>query len=355
MDIFTQDNTGKIRALQGARFLFFVLIYMSHCATPRVTVPFDFGGESGVAFFFMLSGFVLSWGYGPSVSRGEFDHRRFFWRHLGKLFPLHLLLFAIVYMLDLRIGIHHDWTQTMTSLLLIQSWIPCNHTLYTVNAVSWFLCDTIFFYAIFPWLYRRLIHADVRRIVIWFAVFAAVYCLVALRLPDGMVNCTLYANPLLRSVDFGMGIMVYRIYKTGFVKCHMAALPLAMSVLMLVATCCVYWHLPCGIRCAALFWPVMPVALLQMVASNDSRHDLVARVLGSRPMVWLGGISFEAFMSHPLVMRVVQHFIGLDGTWRGDMVYFAISLVATMFAAYLLHVIFVKPVANVINSHLLRL
>lgn len=47
---FQQDNVGRIRTFQGARFLFVVLIYMSHCVTPNTVQPFDFGGEIGVAF-----------------------------------------------------------------------------------------------------------------------------------------------------------------------------------------------------------------------------------------------------------------------------------------------------------------
>ena len=79
--IFSQDNTGKISVLQGARFFFALLIFFSHCPLPHTTQPFDFGGELGVSFFFILSGFVMSWGYGPRVSRGEFSVRKFFWRH----------------------------------------------------------------------------------------------------------------------------------------------------------------------------------------------------------------------------------------------------------------------------------
>ena len=61
-----KDNTNRIRTLQGARFLFVAFIYLSHCVTPNVSTPFDFGGDIGVSFFFILSGFVMSWGYGAS-------------------------------------------------------------------------------------------------------------------------------------------------------------------------------------------------------------------------------------------------------------------------------------------------
>lgn len=75
-NIFVKDNANRIRSLQGARFLFVVLIYMSHCVTDNIVEPFDFGGDIGVSFFFILSGFVLSLGYGPRVSRGDFSTKK---------------------------------------------------------------------------------------------------------------------------------------------------------------------------------------------------------------------------------------------------------------------------------------
>lgn len=146
-----QDNTNRIRTLQAARFLFILLIYLSHSVEPLAHSSFDFGGEGGVAFFFVLSGFVLSYGYGPRVSRGEFDGKRFFWKHFWHLYPLHLLFFSATVALDNRLGVSYDALQIATSLLLVQTWIPSDHTLFVANGVSWFLCDTLFCYIVFAW------------------------------------------------------------------------------------------------------------------------------------------------------------------------------------------------------------
>ena len=362
-DILKQENTGRIRTFQGARFLFVVLIYMSHCVTPRTLQPFDFGGEAGVSFFFMLSGFALSWGYGPGVSRGEFKPGRFFWRHFWRLYPLHLLLFAIMLALDIRAGHCYDWLQTATTLLLLQSWIPCNHTLYNINAVSWFLCDTIFFYAIFRWLYRLLTRGAGSRpsfkpaVKLAFLLFAVAYCIVAWRVPGDMVNCTLYVNPLLRAVDFGLGIAAYRLYKAGWPRGH--GLPRAK--VLLPAWAVVLWLLynayqalgGNGVRCAALFWPFMPL-LIMSLASANVRRDPVAMLLASRPMVWLGGISFEFFMVHLLAMRLARHCFGFDATPEGDMLYFSVAFVMAVAMACVLHYWFVKPVGNAINRQFQR-
>lgn len=69
-----KDNTNRIRTLQGARFLFVAFIYLSHCVTPNVSTPFDFGGDIGVSFFFILSGFVMSWDMGRVLAGASFPH-----------------------------------------------------------------------------------------------------------------------------------------------------------------------------------------------------------------------------------------------------------------------------------------
>lgn len=196
-----QDNTNRIRTLQAARFLFILLIYLSHSVEPLAHSPFDFGGEGGVAFFFVLSGFVLSYGYGPRVSRGEFDGKRFFWKHFWHLYPLHLLFFSVTVALDYRLGVSYDALQIVTSLLLVQTWIPSDHTLFVANGVSWFLCDTLFCYIVFAWLYKWLTSIRTSRLAIGMTVLAAVYACLALQVPDKMTNCTLYSNPLLRAID----------------------------------------------------------------------------------------------------------------------------------------------------------
>lgn len=357
-NIFVKDNANRIRSLQGARFLFVVLIYMSHCVTDNIVEPFDFGGEIGVSFFFVLSGFVLSLGYGPRVSRGDFSTKKFFWRHFWKLYPLHVLLYAVVLLLDRRIGHAYDWIQMTTSLLLLQSWIPWNHTLYTVNAVSWFLCDTLFFYVVFKSLYGFLMSADGKNLKLGFAAFAVVYLIVASHVPHDMINCTLYANPLLRVVDFALGIIAYRFYKTKCLEANsytsLSRIPLVVYILLGVVMYFVYQSMNGnGCRCVALFWPFMPLFIVRLVAA-DGTNDIVARWLASRLMQWLGGISFELFMVHPFAMRLTFHFMQTNISLLQDCVGFSVAFVVAVAMAWLLHSGFVKPIYNVINQRFLR-
>lgn len=352
--MFSQDNTGKISTLQGARFLFALLIFLSHCPLPHTTQPFDFGGELGVSFFFILSGFVMSWGYGPRVSRGEFSVWHFFWRHFWKLYPLHLLLIAINFMLNWRIGIHYDWAQILTVLFLVQSWLPSNHTLYTINGVSWFLCDILFFYLIFKYLYLYLIQLKVSRLLWQVIIFVAIYLAVAWQVPHDQINCTLYVNPLLRAFDFALGIIAYRFYKTSDVSRiklleKKPYIMLSGCILTGVLVYGIYQILDGnGIRCAALFWPVVPVFVVCLVAMDDTK-DMMIRLFLSRSMQWLGSISFEFFMVHCFVMRITQHFRNMSESVGSDYLFFFSTLGMSIIVAWILHRWFVIPIGKKIH------
>ena len=173
-----------------------------------------------------------------------------------------------------------------------------------------------------------------------------------------MINCTLYANPLLRVVDFALGIIAYRFYKTKCLEANsytsLSRIPLVVYILLGVVMYFVYQSMNGnGCRCVALFWPFMPLFIVRLVAA-DGTNDIVARWLASRLMQWLGGISFELFMVHLFAMRLTFHFMQINISLLQDFIGFSVAFVVAVAMAWLLHTGFVKPVYNVINRRFLR-
>jgi peptidoglycan/LPS O-acetylase OafA/YrhL len=76
---------------------------------------------------------------------------------------------------------------------------------------------------------------------------------------------------------------------------------------------------------------VAPLAL-----GDDGRY---ARVMGNRPMVWLGEISYEIFLLHVVAMDLVMEFVLGWHVYTGSAtVLFLVTLVATLPFAWVLHV-----------------
>lgn len=135
-----------IATLQSLRFVFVLLIFLSHFAYGSFQA-LDAGGDCGVAFFFLLSGFTLSLGYDESLRNGSFRYKTFLCRRLRKIYPLHLL--CLLFFL-LASGCTLDGKVALNALLL-QSWIPDANYYFSCNSVSWFLSTICFAIYFFRW------------------------------------------------------------------------------------------------------------------------------------------------------------------------------------------------------------
>ncbi len=354
-----EQRKGRIGTLETARFLFIVFIYLSHCITATDRSPFDFGGESGVAFFFVLSGFVLSLGYGRQVEDGSFNARRFFVTRLARLYPLHLLTMAVTIMLDFRLGVSYSCTQILSHSFLVQTWTASSHYISIANGVSWFLCDMLFFYAVFAVLYRRLMRWKASRLCVAGIVMAALYVPLALQVPDEKVNWTLYAYPLLRAIDFSLGILLCRFFLSRRSQCiaaRVASLSVwrATAVEMLgVAAVAVAWLLygdmPKSLRCACLFWLVMPF-VVYVLAVTDKGRGLLSRLMRLPLLTRLGGVSFEIYLVHLIMMRVSYHALHAVCGEVGEGLVFVTAFLASVITAFVLRRWLVTPVYNRVRS-----
>jgi peptidoglycan/LPS O-acetylase OafA/YrhL len=113
-------------------------------------------GRFGVDFFFVLSGFVLTWSYRPGRSRG-----RFYWLRFARVWPLHLVTFLLAIAL---IG-GGPWFSALLNVLLLQSWAPFSEVYGAFNTPSWTLSVEAFFYLLFPFMIRPLARASSRVLV----------------------------------------------------------------------------------------------------------------------------------------------------------------------------------------------
>lgn len=298
-----------IKTLHSLRFVFIMLIVFSHV----IGKTFDFGGECGVSFFFVLSGFVLSVGYGQRIEAGQFRPQAFFLRQLCKFYPLHLVTLVLMALMDARLGVYYEWYRLLPNILLLQSWIPDDAFYFVANGSSWFLSDMLFFYVVFHLLFRWLTHTPLKQLALVAAVVLALYFLLAFSIPLGSVNSVLYASPLTRLLDFALGILTYRLYASdrgAAFRQWLARQGTARLTLLELATLAwvaasffAYETLTPRLRCASLFWLVMPWVVF-LFAGTHHVGGVISRWLSHPAMQWLGTISFEIYMVHMLILRV---------------------------------------------------
>lgn len=351
-----------IKNLQSLRFFFIMLVVMSHI----IGKSFDFGGECGVSFFFVLSGFVLSYAYGEKVRDGWFQLKPFLKRQLLKFYPLHLLTFLIMLALDARLGHFYSIPKLVANALLLQSWVPSDDFYFVANGPSWFLSDMMFFYVVFPRLFLWLVSMQASRLRIVSAIVVALYACLVMAIPQDMVNPVLYISPLTRVLDFALGILLFRFCTSAYglrmaswISRQSKSGVTGLQVLMLlemVAVFYIYELSPSGFRCASLFWVVSPVFLFVYIAT-DKVTALVTAFLHHPFMLWLGSISFEIYLTHFVTLRILNSILNSLGVYSAELPGMAVTcmeVVMIVLVSYVVKKCYVDKVYSAMEKVVLR-
>ncbi len=308
-------------SLTSLRFLAAVLVFFTHTSLtfnplqPKASISF-FGGETGtrlahffqlsgpigVSFFFVLSGFVLTWSWKPGERTTAFYRRR-----VLKIYPNHIVTWALSMLLFAAAvtPVH----SSVANLFLVHAFSNQPVTLQSVNFPSWSLCSELLFYALFP-----LFIAAVRRIserTLWLWATVLVLCVAAVPVltrfvQGGMVMpgydgltanqmWVAYAFPPPRLFEFVLGMILARIVAAGRWP-RIGLLPSA--VLFAVG----YWL---GLVVPRVYgFTLTTVIPISMIICAAAAADLRGRGgwLTSRTMIWLGNVSFAFYLVQGVVV-----------------------------------------------------
>lgn len=256
-------------------------------------------GKTGVTLFFILSGFVLAWGYKPAQTA------RSFWLHrAARIYPLHvvglgLALFAAATLVP---EIRTDGLAPLgANLLLVSGWNP--DWWQAGNPASWSLVCEAFFYLMFPLIIRLVAGRSAR--VLW-AVVVASLALVALAPQIATVSpvpMSAASTPLLRLPEFVLGVaLALLMAQTSW---RPASLRFALPLAVLGYALSEAPALPGTEIRPGLAVTVGGFALL--VASLASADAHRSSTFLARPM-WqeLGRLSFAFYLVHLLVIASVS-------------------------------------------------
>lgn len=350
INIATSSNR-HIATLQSMRFIFCMQIFICHYFSNLGFHCFDYGGDAGVTFFFILSGFVLSIGCGPSVANGTFHYVQFLRKRLAKIYPLHLVTFTIALCMSFVAGVKFDVIKTFLHIFMLQEFTLSEDMLRYGTGLSWFLGALFFCYLLFPFLYRQLIIS--RNKV--FGTLLTIYMLLALAIEsccnNSAIDDFMFAFPPLRIIDFTIGIIAYRLYISHFSISFrqwidrqstniLSTIEIIIVVSVSALTFMPYCSLPSWIRFAPLFWLPFSLLIYWFAISNDNK-GIISKLLSQRALVFLGNISFEIYMLHGIVITT---FVFVWGRLFGydtvcNPILFAICLVLSVVAAYLFAII----------------
>ncbi len=174
------NNNNHLPALTGVRFFAIFHIFLFHLwslydmdkpdgferlmasfdALPEVVVTFLSHGWMSTSFFFLLSGFILSYLYWSPDGTLATDKKRFWLMRLSRLYPIHIIALLITMplmlpmMLEEDMGIGPILLSGLATLTLTQSWYPPWVPIWSWP--TWALSALVFLYLIMPWLMKQL-------------------------------------------------------------------------------------------------------------------------------------------------------------------------------------------------------
>jgi peptidoglycan/LPS O-acetylase OafA/YrhL len=311
-------------------------------------------GHAGLSFFFILSGFVLTWGARPG------EKARNFWRgRIVKIFPNHWVTFLITAALMLVAGDALFSGPNLANLFLVHTWVPNLDFWISMNAPSWSLTCEVFFYALFPLLLWAINKIPASRLFlaagISLGAIIAAPILIELLVPGtpkipyptlGPVSFEqlwlAYWFPPVRALEFVFGIVLARLVMSGRFP-RLTWLPVtAVFVVFQVLAMNSPSHLFGIVALPAL----SIVLLIPYLAQKDIRGEFTP--FRGRRMVWLGEASFAFYLIHKIVMSYGQQWINGDvwdaqwslGFWLG---FGAVTFAITLALAAGLHMLVEQP------------
>jgi peptidoglycan/LPS O-acetylase OafA/YrhL len=351
-------SRSRLPSLTGLRFLASSSVFLFHSSLANSPIPpngpvtpfadqrfaadyafvLGYAGPLGVSFFFVLSGFVLTWSSRP----GE-PARAFLRRRVVKIFPNHVVTWAVALVLFAwATGGPVAW---FSNLLLIHDYFPAPVINLSVNPPSWSLCAEMLFYASFPFLIGPLRRIPVRRL--WFWALGMVAGAFAIELVNQFLMPATakssvnpmsdlqfwfgYLLPPTRMFEFVLGALLALLVRAG----KWPRVGLVPAALLLLAGYTAALYAP--VYYALFAVTLLPVGvLIASVADADLRGQRTP--FGGRVMVWLGNVSFAFYLCQGLTLFYARSLFAdkLFSTGVGILV-IAGLFALTLLCAWVLH------------------
>lgn len=286
------EQPNKLPALTAFRFVaaFYVFLFHFHVRVPltenRWGDNFLQNGAVGMTFFFVLSGFVITY----AASKSRFDRVQYLKGRFLRIYPAYAVTVALSFVVfDYGLTGWGAAGNVAANALSIQGWF---YWLFPrgINGGTWSLSVEWFFYLTFALFFPAFAKLPTRRIWQILAVSWGATC-IPLLVSDaalGLPGYAIYSNPAARFPEFMIGACFAVLFTRGYRMPYPTAAALTMAAVLVIYLSTVFepWIY------MRQNWIASPLtgAILFSIA------PLTSRVLSSRLPQWLGQISYSFFL-----------------------------------------------------------
>ena len=361
-------KSPALPALTALRFFAALAIVIHHC-NGVFWATADLGPlDAGVSFFFVLSGFILTYVY-RDLPRSAAAWRDFYRARIARIWPLHAVCLLLTIWL-VATPEPFNVVALIANLFLFHAWLPWDRLFFSYNYVSWSISTELFFYLALPCLVRC------RTGWIWLLISLSVGCAIALavtaerfdlatwQVSGNQISTTglLYTDPLTRLAEFLIGIVTARLFLRQQAATQQGFKRWTLFEFVSVAAFCSGFVLlrwagitdffetdDAAVLTLATEWgqhvALAPLAAVVIYTFAHQRGAL-AQVLSARWLVFAGEISFALYLVHQLLLRAMQPHLAHPGIGM-----FGIYMMVILLAAVLLHGCVERPARGWLTAH----
>ena len=335
-------NQEKIPILDAMRFVAALTVMLVHYELIMGHfVLYGTASTSALSWFFVLSGFILSYTY-PAV-QGPAAYKRYYLHRVIRIFPVYLLAvlvsslfvstaylsfgeafftevnrpFVLRYDLPESLDVSFWTMATFRHLTFTQSLSNIETLNLVFNGPLWSLVLEMYFYLCFPALLilLRKVNTKARVAFAFVSFYLLQFLLIQINLPDVEqysllnLNIPVYTNPLIRGVEFILGMLVYKAFvlyphRTNIKDKQTRWIAASVAVVSYIAS--VYLaHSFAPYQYSMYFATVPSVCFLVFALSRMNWH---ANARATRICVVLGGLSYILYCFHWPLMEMLQFF-----------------------------------------------
>lgn len=342
-----KSQPQQLHALTSLRFFAALIVVLFHFA-PLITYPPGLKqligmGPTGVAFFFVLSGFILTYTYQAKFSAvitlaqiGTFLQARF-----ARVYPMHLVALLAITPMTLYILAQAQTlftpmqlAQTGTSVgaswlreaFLVQIYNVGSQSIW--NAPAWSIACEAFFYLAFPWITVALARLS-PRVNLYLVILGLGVIQIALHIWSVHIGLTsslphidfTYVSPFLRVWEFAIGCVLGLAFLRGRAGDRRYTLNARGRHLTLlggaaaIGGAAVFKFL--GERGSTELWPLVlnetmhayaayTLSFAAVIFAIASGRTVLSRLLENKTLVLLGEASYSLYIIHWVAFRALE-------------------------------------------------
>ncbi len=355
----------NLRALTSVRFFAALHVALYHLVRPLSQWgPLQGAlsdGFTGVSFFFVLSGYILTYSHADEYEAGRGTPKKFWTARFARIYPVYLL--SLVYAGIVGRAEFHQKVHALAfamDIFLVQSWSA--RAVNFFNSPAWTISVEAFFYLCFPFLLMRLRPSSTSKAVLatcafWLMALAVpLFCLLRYPVPawnefavssgtGASVVFNVERLPIMMLPEFLAGISLGWLNLKFPPSRRTSSLLVTLGLLLLVPTLMLGDRLPHILLHNGLLLPMFGMLLVGL-----SQENWLTKLLSNSFLVLLGEASFSLYLFHILFRKSTDPIFGSALTLRSAMEFLPLVIALSV----LLHLFLERPCRKAILRWALR-